>query len=147
MRYTCKFLCRYMVVCLYAKLSKCEFLLPELVFLEHVISASGITVDPAKVKAILRWEWSPTTTEIWSVFGFTRYYRRFKQGFSSLATPLIWLKKKECFVRPDAMSRVFKLWMRDSLQHNVESTWRPWQLRGVPLHLRHWTWMCIDAKW
>ena len=39
---------------LYAKLSKCEFWLSQVVFLGHVVSAAGIAVDPAKVEAVLR---------------------------------------------------------------------------------------------
>jgi len=38
---------------LYAKLSKCEFWLEEVNFLGHVISGQGISVDPAKVEAVL----------------------------------------------------------------------------------------------
>ncbi|KAL0405987.1 UNVERIFIED_CONTAM: Retrovirus-related Pol polyprotein from transposon.6 [Sesamum latifolium] len=38
---------------LYAKLSKCEFWVNQVVFLEHVISGDGIMPDPAKVKAIM----------------------------------------------------------------------------------------------
>jgi hypothetical protein len=38
---------------LYAKLSKCEFWLTEVAFLEHVISAGGVSVDPGKVKDVL----------------------------------------------------------------------------------------------
>ncbi|XP_017415171.1 uncharacterized protein LOC108326280 [Vigna angularis] len=41
---------------LYAKLSKCEFWMDEVQFLGHVISAEGISVDPAKVRAVLEWE-------------------------------------------------------------------------------------------
>jgi len=41
---------------LYAKLSKCEFWLNEVVFLGHVISEKGISVDPKKIEAVLRWE-------------------------------------------------------------------------------------------
>jgi hypothetical protein len=38
---------------LYAKFSKCAFWLKEVLFLRHVISAEGITVDPSKVQEVL----------------------------------------------------------------------------------------------
>jgi hypothetical protein len=38
---------------LHTKFSKCEFWLTEVAFLEHVISAGGVSVDPSKVKDIL----------------------------------------------------------------------------------------------
>ena len=38
---------------LYAKFSKCEFWLTEVRFLGHVVSASGVFVDPKKVEAIM----------------------------------------------------------------------------------------------
>jgi hypothetical protein len=34
---------------LYAKLSKCEFLMKQVAFLGHVILKGGISVDPSKV--------------------------------------------------------------------------------------------------
>ncbi|WVZ19293.1 hypothetical protein V8G54_006615 [Vigna mungo] len=49
---------------LYAKLSKCEFLMEQVQFLGHVISAGGISVDPAKVQAVLQWERPKSATEI-----------------------------------------------------------------------------------
>lgn len=60
--------------CLYAKLSKCEFWLYEVVFLGHVISVVGIAMDLAKVKIILRWEGPTTAIEIRSFLGLVRYY-------------------------------------------------------------------------
>ena len=38
---------------LYAKCSKCEFLLTEVRFLGHVVSAFGVSVDPEKVEAVM----------------------------------------------------------------------------------------------
>ena len=40
---------------LYAKLSKCEFWLKEVIFL-GCISTEGISVDPRKIKVVLKWE-------------------------------------------------------------------------------------------
>ena len=37
---------------LYAKFSKCEFWMPEVAFLGHIVSAEGIKVDPAKIEAL-----------------------------------------------------------------------------------------------
>ena len=38
---------------LYAKFSKCEFWLTEVGFLEHVVSASVVSVDPRKVEVMM----------------------------------------------------------------------------------------------
>ena len=39
---------------LYAKFSKCEFWLDQVVFLGHVVSSRGIEVDPRKIEAVLK---------------------------------------------------------------------------------------------
>nr|GFA14734.1 RNA-directed DNA polymerase [Tanacetum cinerariifolium] len=48
---------------LYAKFSKCEFWLSSVAFLGHIISAEGITMDPAKVEAITKWPRPTSVTE------------------------------------------------------------------------------------
>ncbi|GJY58264.1 hypothetical protein Tco_0458156 [Tanacetum coccineum] len=45
---------------LYAKFSKCEFWIPKVQFLGHVIDCQGIHVDPAKIESIKDWA-SPKT--------------------------------------------------------------------------------------
>ncbi|GKB59861.1 putative reverse transcriptase domain-containing protein [Tanacetum coccineum] len=45
---------------LYAKFSKCEFWIPKVQFLGHVINSKGIHVDPAKIESIKDWA-SPNT--------------------------------------------------------------------------------------
>ncbi|KAL5546618.1 hypothetical protein UlMin_006305 [Ulmus minor] len=86
---------------LYAKFSKCEFWLDRVQFLGHVISKEGITVDPVKIEAVSKWSAPTSVTEIRSFLGLAGYYRRFVEGFSSLAAPLTALTKKDKKVRVD----------------------------------------------
>ncbi|GKD46516.1 putative nucleotidyltransferase, ribonuclease H, partial [Tanacetum coccineum] len=49
---------------LYAKFSKCEFWLPKVQFLGHVIDSEGIHVDPTKIESIKDWASPKTPIEI-----------------------------------------------------------------------------------
>ncbi|GKG31652.1 putative reverse transcriptase domain-containing protein, partial [Tanacetum coccineum] len=49
---------------LYAKFSKCEFWIPNVQFLGHVIDSEGIHVDPAKIKSIKDWASPKSPTKI-----------------------------------------------------------------------------------
>ncbi|CAL2228612.1 unnamed protein product [Prunus armeniaca] len=80
---------------LYAKLSKCQFWLDRVDFLGHVISVEGIYVDPRKVEAVVNWVQPISVTEIRSFLGLAGYYRRFVEGFSSIAAPLTRLTRKD----------------------------------------------------
>ncbi|KAL5575384.1 hypothetical protein UlMin_017083 [Ulmus minor] len=80
---------------LYAKFSKCEFWLQSVQFLGHVISKDGLSVDPAKIEAVSEWAAPTSVTEIRSFLGLAGYYRRFVEGFSTLAAPLTALTKKD----------------------------------------------------
>jgi hypothetical protein len=73
---------------LYAKLSKCEFLLKEIPFLGHVISEGGISVDPSKINDVLNWNTSTSVSNIHSFLGLAGYYRRFIEGFSKITKPM-----------------------------------------------------------
>ncbi|KAL5803527.1 hypothetical protein ACOSQ4_031832 [Xanthoceras sorbifolium] len=79
---------------LYGKLSKCEFWLPEIAFLGHIVSAEGIKVDPKKIEAIVEWKPPRNITEVRSFLGLAGYYRRFVKGFSSIASSLTKLLHK-----------------------------------------------------
>ncbi|GJR94180.1 putative reverse transcriptase domain-containing protein [Tanacetum coccineum] len=49
---------------LYAKFSKCDFWIPKVQFLGHVIDSKGIHVDPAKIESIKVWASPKSPTEI-----------------------------------------------------------------------------------
>ena len=79
---------------LYAKLSKCEFLLREVSFLGHIISEEGIRVDPKKIEVIIEWKPLRNVMEVRSFLRLAGYYRRFFKGFSMTATPMTRLLQK-----------------------------------------------------
>ncbi|GKC23886.1 putative reverse transcriptase domain-containing protein, partial [Tanacetum coccineum] len=54
---------------LYAKFSKCEFWIPKVQFLGHVIDSKGIYVDPAKIEAIKYWASPKSPTKIRQFLG------------------------------------------------------------------------------
>uniref|UniRef100_A0A1S3ZNN4 Uncharacterized protein n=1 Tax=Nicotiana tabacum TaxID=4097 RepID=A0A1S3ZNN4_TOBAC len=79
---------------LYAKFSKCEFWLESVTFLGHVDSSEGIQADPQKIVVVKDWPRPTTPMEIRSFLGLAGYYRRFVEGFSTLASPLTKLTQK-----------------------------------------------------
>ncbi|GJT61751.1 putative reverse transcriptase domain-containing protein [Tanacetum coccineum] len=91
---------------LYAKFSKCEFWIPKVQFLGHVIDSEGIHVDPAKIESIKDWASPKSPTEI----RLAGYYRRFIEGFSKIAKPMTKLtQKKVKFVWGDKQEAAFQL--------------------------------------
>nr|GEW04336.1 reverse transcriptase domain-containing protein [Tanacetum cinerariifolium] len=79
---------------LYAKFSKCEFWIPKVQFLSHVIDSRGIHVDPAKIESIKDWASPKTPTEIRQFLGLAGYYKRFIEGFSKIAKSMTKLTQK-----------------------------------------------------
>ncbi|GJR64619.1 putative reverse transcriptase domain-containing protein [Tanacetum coccineum] len=58
---------------LYAKFSKCEFWIPKVQFLGHVIDNQGIRVDPAKIESVKDWASPKSATEIHQFLGLAGY--------------------------------------------------------------------------
>ncbi|GJT08890.1 putative reverse transcriptase domain-containing protein [Tanacetum coccineum] len=95
---------------LYAKFSKCEFWIPKVQFLGHVIDSEGIHVDPAKIESIKDWTSPKSPTEIRQFLGLAGYYQRFIEGFSKIAKPMTKLtQKKVKFEWGDKQEAAFQL--------------------------------------
>ncbi|GJZ42612.1 putative reverse transcriptase domain-containing protein [Tanacetum coccineum] len=81
---------------LYAKFSKCEFWIPKVQFLGHVIDSKGIHVDPPKIVDVYsKLGILPRTQRSSAKFlGLAGYYRKFIEGFSKIAKSMMKLTQK-----------------------------------------------------
>jgi hypothetical protein len=59
---------------LYAKLSKCELWIHEVLFFGHIINRDGLDVDQKKVVDILNWKAPKDVCGIKSFIGMAGYY-------------------------------------------------------------------------
>ncbi|GKA41510.1 putative reverse transcriptase domain-containing protein, partial [Tanacetum coccineum] len=76
---------------LYAKFSKCEFWIPKVQFLGHVIDSKGIHVDPAKIESIKDWASPKSPTKIRQFLGLATAFQLIKQKLCS--APILALPK------------------------------------------------------
>uniref|UniRef100_A0A4W5K794 Gypsy retrotransposon integrase-like protein 1 n=1 Tax=Hucho hucho TaxID=62062 RepID=A0A4W5K794_9TELE len=79
---------------LYAKAEKCEFHQTSTSFLGYIINQEGVAMDEKKVKAVLDWPLPVTLKEVQRFLGFANFYRRFIRNFSSVASPLTSMTKR-----------------------------------------------------
>ncbi|XP_075504583.1 putative mitochondrial protein AtMg00860 [Primulina tabacum] len=75
----------------------------------HVISKTGVSVDPRKVEAITDWPRPKNATDIRRVFGLAGYYRKFVEGFFSIAVLLTKLTHKNSkFIWSESCEKSFQ---------------------------------------
>ena len=70
---------------LYAKLSKCNLFHTEVHYLGHVVSKEDIAIDPAKIRAIIKWVAPRNVDEMRYFMGLVSYYRMFIRNFSQIS--------------------------------------------------------------
>jgi len=77
------------------RLNKCKFCATEVSYLGHVISASGIQPDPAKISAIENMQPPTKIKGVKSFLGLISYYRKFIPNCAKICQPLNRLLKKD----------------------------------------------------
>lgn len=90
----------------FAKASKCEFKMTELLYLGYFIGNGGVKACKEKIQAILDWPSPKNMSQLRGFIDLCIYYRRLVKGFSSLTTPLTNLTKKDAFVWTDDSQRI-----------------------------------------
>ncbi|WMV51066.1 hypothetical protein MTR67_044451, partial [Solanum verrucosum] len=77
--------------------------------LRQYLDMFGIEVDPKKTDVVKSFPRPLTPSDIRSLLGLAGYYRRFIDGFSSIASPLTALnQKKDKFELPEACEKSFQ---------------------------------------
>jgi len=77
------------------KFSKCHFFKDTIKFLGHIITSSGMQMDPDKLKTVYNFPPPRNVKELQSFIGFCNFYRKFSDHHASLMRPLIDLIKKD----------------------------------------------------
>ena len=71
------------------KLEKCDFIKNEVKFLGYVVGKDGIKADEDKIKKVKEYPRPTTIGELKGFLGLASFYRKFIEGFSKIAKPLL----------------------------------------------------------
>lgn len=94
----------------HAKYSKCQFKVPTINYLGHIISTDGVTTNPAKLEAIQVWPQPISFTTLHGFLGLTSYYVCFVCHYAQLAAPITDLLKLKRFAwNPSAQQALTNL--------------------------------------
>ena len=87
---------------------KCSFGLDKILYLGHVLSPEGVSVDESKTKVIRDYPRPQSPKEVRAFLGLAGYYRKFIRQFSMIASPLNRLLRKDMkFVWDDLCEESF----------------------------------------
>lgn len=76
------------------KLRKCQFLKQCVTFLGHLISSSGVQLDPKRIEAIENFPAPWNVRDLRSFLGLINYERKFCDRFADAVVPLLRLLRK-----------------------------------------------------
>ncbi|KAH9267895.1 hypothetical protein BASA83_009604 [Batrachochytrium salamandrivorans] len=61
--------------CLFCRAEKCHFYQTKIKYLGYIISSSGVSMDPSKIKAVQEWPAPRKVRDLQVFLGFTNFYR------------------------------------------------------------------------
>ncbi|XP_034693910.1 uncharacterized protein LOC117920466 [Vitis riparia] len=76
-------------------------------YLGHIISEQGVSVDPAKIQAVIEWPTPTTAKGVRGFLGLAGYYQKFIRHFGNIAAPLTRLLSKDGFQWNEAAEMAF----------------------------------------
>ncbi|MCO5566566.1 hypothetical protein L7F22_020243 [Adiantum nelumboides] len=90
---------------LYAKRSRCLFFVAKVAYLGFIVSKDGISPNPAKIKAVVKWPIHQSVSKVRGFLGLTGWCRIFIQDYALISKPLmeltqidenfIWMEKRD----------------------------------------------------
>ena len=108
---------------------KCTLFQHEVQYLGHLVGRLGVRTDPGKVAAVVDWPTPTSVGEVRSFMGLCTYYRRFVEGFATIAAPLHQLTRKDArFEWDEACQAAFEA-LKASLARDPVLAF---PLRGLP---------------
>jgi len=101
------------------KSSKCLIGRHSIKYLGHIVSHHQVQPDPDKLEAVHNWPKPTTIKSLRGFFGLTGFYKKFVQGYASIAHPLTQLLKKDTFLWTEEAQSAFEKLKQILLQEPV----------------------------
>jgi hypothetical protein len=102
---------------LFLKLKKYTFARQQISYLGHVISDQGVSTNPEKTEAMLKWPIPQNFTELRGFLGLTGYYKKFVAHYGTLARQFTSLLHHKTFSWNESTQQAF-----DHLKHAMTTT-------------------------
>ncbi|KAH9266874.1 hypothetical protein BASA84_000939 [Batrachochytrium salamandrivorans] len=80
---------------LFCRAEKCHFYQTEIKYLGYIISSSGVSMDPSKIKAVQEWPAPRKVRDLQVFLGFTNFYRALVHDYSNMTCHMTKLFKKD----------------------------------------------------
>jgi len=92
---------------LYANPKKCAFMTDQVIFLIFVVSSQGVSANPRKVQAIVKWPEPQSIHDVRNFHGLATFNKRLIKGFSTIMASITDCQKKE-FLWPVNAAKAFR---------------------------------------